>query len=53
MFLVLLMFLFALEGAGRSLAFDARLRREVPAVRDSKGLVGWFFNIAGLVVIVL
>ena len=47
MFLVLLMFLFALEGAGRSLGFDAWLRREVPAVRDGKGLVGWFFNIAG------
>ena len=47
MFLALLMFLFALEGAGRSLGFDAWLRREVPAVRDGKGLVGWFFNIAG------
>jgi uncharacterized membrane protein YphA (DoxX/SURF4 family) len=46
MFLALLMFLFALEGAGRSLGFDAWLRREVPAVRDRKGLVGWFFNIA-------
>jgi len=47
MFLALLMFLFALEGAGRSLGVDAWLRREVPAVRDRKGLVGWFFNIAG------
>ena len=47
MFLALLMFLFALEGAGRSLGFDAWLRRDVPAVRDGKGLVGWFFNVAG------
>jgi hypothetical protein len=47
MFLALLMFLFALDGAGRSLGFDAWLRRDVPAVRDGKGLVGWFFNVAG------
>jgi hypothetical protein len=47
MFLALLMFLFVVEGAGRSLGFDAWLRREVPAVREGKGLVGWFFNIAG------
>ncbi len=47
MFLAMLMFLFALEGAGRSLGFDAWLRRNVPAVRDGKGLVGWFFNVAG------
>jgi len=47
MFLALLMFLFALESAGRSLGFDAWLRRNVPAVRDGKGLVGWFFNVAG------
>ncbi|MFH0299325.1 DoxX family protein [Bradyrhizobium sp. 31Argb] len=46
MFLALLMFLFVLEGAGRSLGFDAWLRRNVPAVRDRKGLLGWFFNIA-------
>jgi hypothetical protein len=47
MFLVLLMFSFVVESAGRSLGFDAWLRREVPAVRDGKGLVGWFFNVAG------
>jgi hypothetical protein len=47
MFLALLMFLFALEGAGRSLGLDAWLRRQVPAVRDRKGFIGWFFNIAG------
>jgi uncharacterized membrane protein YphA (DoxX/SURF4 family) len=47
MFLALLMFLFALEGAGRSLGLDAWLRRNVVAVRYGKGLIGWFFNIAG------
>jgi uncharacterized membrane protein YphA (DoxX/SURF4 family) len=47
MFLALLMFLFAVEGAGRSLGMDAWLRRKVPAVCDGKGFVGWFFNIAG------
>ena len=46
-FLAMLMFLFVLEAAGRSLGFDAWLRRKIPAVRDGKGLVGWFFNIAG------
>jgi uncharacterized membrane protein YphA (DoxX/SURF4 family) len=46
-FLAMLMFLFVLEGAGRSLGVDAWLRREVPAVRDGKGLVGWFFKTAG------
>src|SRR5262249_51786402 len=47
MCLALLTFLFAVEGVGRSLGMDAWLRREVPAVRDGKGFVGWFFNIAG------
>jgi hypothetical protein len=47
MFLALLMFLFALEAAGRSLGLDAWLHRNVPAVRDGKGSIGWFFNIAG------
>ncbi|KRR28513.1 DoxX family protein [Bradyrhizobium retamae] len=47
MFLAMLMFLFVLEGAGRSLGLDAWLRRNVPAVRDGKGLIGRFFNIAG------
>jgi hypothetical protein len=47
MFLALLMFLFVVENAGRSLGFDAWLRREVPAVREGKGLIGWLFNIAG------
>jgi uncharacterized membrane protein YphA (DoxX/SURF4 family) len=47
MFLAMLMFLFALEGAGRSLGLDGWLRRQVPAVHDGKGLIGRFFNIAG------
>jgi len=47
MCLALLMFLFALEGAGRSLGLDAWLRREVPVVREGKGLIGRLFNIAG------
>ncbi len=47
MFLAMLMFLFVLEGAGRSLGFDAWLRRKVPAVRDGKSLVGWFLHVAG------
>ncbi|MFG3597970.1 DoxX family protein [Bradyrhizobium sp. RDI18] len=47
MFLAMLMFLFVLEGAGRSLGLDAWLRRKIPAVRDGKGPIGWFFNIAG------
>lgn len=47
MFLALLMFLFSLEGAGRSLGLDAWLRRDVPAVRDGKGFIGRFFNSAG------
>jgi uncharacterized membrane protein YphA (DoxX/SURF4 family) len=47
MFLALLMFLFVVEAAGRSLGLDAWLHRKVPAVRDRKGFIGWFFNIAG------
>jgi hypothetical protein len=42
-----MMFLFVVEAAGRSLGFDAWSRRDVPAVRDGKGLVGWLFNVAG------
>ena len=47
MFLALLMFWFAFEAAGRSLGFDAWLRRSVPAMRKGKGLVGWFFQVTG------
>jgi uncharacterized membrane protein YphA (DoxX/SURF4 family) len=46
-FLALLMFLFVLDSAGRSLGLDAWLRRKVPAVRDGKGPIGWFLHIAG------
>jgi uncharacterized membrane protein YphA (DoxX/SURF4 family) len=37
-FLAMLMFLFCLLAAGRSLGLDAWLRRHVPAVRDGRGL---------------
>jgi hypothetical protein len=47
MFLALLMFLFVIEPAGRSLGLDAWLRRKVGDVRDGKGLIGWFFHMAG------
>jgi uncharacterized membrane protein YphA (DoxX/SURF4 family) len=46
-FLVMLMFIFALYAAGRSLGLDAWLRRHVPAVRDGKGSWGRILNIAG------
>ena len=46
-----MMFLFVVEAAGRSLGFDAWLRRDVPAVRDGKGLVGWFLQRGGLAII--
>ncbi|MGL3108827.1 DoxX family protein [Bradyrhizobium sp. BR 1432] len=47
MFLAMLMFLLTLDGAGRSLGLDAWLRRQIPAVRDGKGLIGGFFHMAG------
>jgi uncharacterized membrane protein YphA (DoxX/SURF4 family) len=47
MFLAMLMFLFALEGAGRRLGFDAWLRRHVPGVRDGKGVLGRLLHFAG------
>jgi uncharacterized membrane protein YphA (DoxX/SURF4 family) len=46
-FLAALMFLFVFEGAGRSLGLDAWLRRNVPAVREGKGPIGWFLHISG------
>ncbi|HLL28054.1 MAG TPA: TQO small subunit DoxD [Xanthobacteraceae bacterium] len=46
-FLASLMFLFSLYAAGRSLGFDAWLRREVAAVRDGSGFFGWLLRIAG------
>jgi uncharacterized membrane protein YphA (DoxX/SURF4 family) len=47
MFLAMLMFLFALEGAGRCLGLDAWLRRHITAVREGNGLGGRFLHIAG------
>jgi hypothetical protein len=47
MFLAVLMFLFTVEAAGRSLGLDAWLRRNVADVRDGKGLIGRFFHITG------
>ena len=38
MLLAMLMFQFVVEGSGRSLGFDAWLRRKVPAMREGKGL---------------
>jgi len=46
-FLVMLMFLFSLYAAGRSLGVDAWLRRHVPAVRDGTGSLGKLLHIAG------
>ena len=40
MFLALLMFVFVIEAAGRDLGLDALLRRNSPAVRGGKGLIG-------------
>jgi uncharacterized membrane protein YphA (DoxX/SURF4 family) len=46
-FLLFLMFLFALYAAGRSLGLDAWLRRNVPAVRDGTGFFGRLLKIVG------
>jgi len=46
-FLAIVMFMFALHAAGRSLGLDAWLRRHVPSVRDGTGLVGKLLNVAG------
>jgi uncharacterized membrane protein YphA (DoxX/SURF4 family) len=46
-FLAMLMFLFALYGAGRSLGADAWLRRHVPALRDRQGIAGKLLRMAG------
>ena len=47
MFLAMLMFLFSLYAAGRSLGVDAWLRRHVPSVRDGTGFLGGILHIAG------
>jgi hypothetical protein len=46
-FLAMLMFLFSLYAAGRSLGLDAWLRRHVPAVHDGTGVFGRLLRIAG------
>jgi len=46
-FLAMLMFLFSLYAAGRSLGLDAWLRRRVAAVREGSGFWGWLLKIAG------
>jgi hypothetical protein len=46
-FLAMLMFVFVLHAAGRSLGLDGTLRRHVQAVRDGQGLVGRLLNMAG------
>lgn len=45
-FLTMLMFLFCLYAAGRSLGLDAWLRRHVPAVRERRGFLGRILNLA-------
>jgi uncharacterized membrane protein YphA (DoxX/SURF4 family) len=47
MFLALLMFLFSLYAAGRSLGLDGWLRRNAPAVRDGKSGIGRLLQLAG------
>jgi hypothetical protein len=47
MFLAMLMFLFALYAAGRSLGLDGWLRRNVPAVRDRIGFWGKLLHAIG------
>jgi uncharacterized membrane protein YphA (DoxX/SURF4 family) len=46
-FLAIVMFMFALHAAGRSLGLDAWLRRHVLSVRDGSGFLGKLLNIAG------
>ena len=46
-FLMMLMFLFSLYAAGRSLGLDALLRREAASVRDRRGILGRFLRAVG------
>jgi uncharacterized membrane protein YphA (DoxX/SURF4 family) len=45
-FLAMLMFIFALHAAGRSLGLDAWLRRNVSDVREGRGGLGKLLNMA-------
>ena len=47
MFLAIVMFLFVLNAAGRSLGLDAWLRRHVAAVRDGTTVLGRLLKLAG------
>jgi hypothetical protein len=44
---MMLMFLFSLYAAGRSLGLDALLRRDVPSVRDGRTFVGRVLRAVG------
>jgi hypothetical protein len=46
-FLAIVMFLFGMHAAGRSLGLDAWLRRHVPAVRDRQGPLGRLLHVVG------
>jgi uncharacterized membrane protein YphA (DoxX/SURF4 family) len=46
-FLMMVMFLCILDGAGRSLGLDAWLRRHSPAVREGTGILGRLLHTAG------
>ena len=46
-FLAMLMFLFSLYAAGRSLGFDAWLRRHMPAVHEGSSFWGRILRVAG------
>ena len=46
-FLAMVLFLFVVHPAGRSLGLDAWLRRDVKAVRDGTGVLGKLINVAG------
>jgi hypothetical protein len=46
-FLAMLLFLFVVEAAGRSLGFDAWTRRHVPAIRDGKSFLDKLLRLAG------
>jgi uncharacterized membrane protein YphA (DoxX/SURF4 family) len=46
-FLAIVMFMFALHAAGRSLGLDAWLRRHIAAVREGSGFFGKLLHLAG------
>jgi hypothetical protein len=46
-FLAIVLLMFAIDAAGRSLGLDAWLRHNVPAVRDGTGFIGKLLRLAG------